>query len=104
MKIYQAGPDKPDLYEYEMCQEAYQWLVHWYEDGGYDGSGQAVALHQDGTVYVKNLDHCSCYGPFDSWETSCQKITVEELLRDKDSIHDIEIRDEIMTEVRKLLG
>lgn len=104
MQIYQVGSDVPELYDYELVDDDYEWLVHSYSNGYYDGYGQAVALHKNGTVYVKSLDHCSCYGPFDSWETSSLKITVEELLREKDSVHDIHISEDIMTKVRELLG
>ena len=67
MKIYQVGPDIPyDCPSEE--DERFEWLVYWYEDGGYDGSGEAVALGKDGLLYGFNLGHCSCYGPFDSWD------------------------------------
>lgn len=32
-----------------------QWLVYWYEDGGYDGSGEAVKLDKNGKLFRKSL-------------------------------------------------
>lgn len=101
-KIYNVGTEVP----YDLpTDDGLQWLVYLYEDyDGYSGGGQAVALTIDGTVLVKDLGHCSCYGPFDCWETSSQKITVEELLREKDDVHDIIIKEEIMSKAKELLG
>jgi len=80
-----------------------QWLVYSYEDyDGYSGGGQAVALTNDGMVLVKDLGHCSCYGPFDGWGD--KPITVEELLRAKEDVHDLQIMEDVMVKVRELLG
>ena len=34
--------------------------------GDYDGSGEAVAMGEDGKLYFHNLGHCSCYGAVES--------------------------------------
>lgn len=106
MKIYNVG--KVELCEYDFSeikdQIKYEWMVYWYDQDGYDGSGEAVALGKDGVLYCKNLGHCSCYGPMESWETGCSQLTVEEFFRDKDSIFDYDCKEAIKKEVRSLLG
>ena len=105
MKIYNVGKDVP----YDLPSEddsTYVWLVFDYEDGGYDGQGTAVALGVDGLIYVKDLSHCSCYGPFDGfgygkWSPG---VTIMEYMRPKDSVHDMDIVDVIHQKVVKLLN
>lgn len=101
MKIYQVGPDVPyDLSE----DDRFEWIVHYYEDGGYDGSGEAVGLcKDDGLLYIKNLGHCSCYGPMDGGMESGDKMTVAEFLKDKDDIHSYDARTEIKDKVKELV-
>lgn len=101
MQIYQVGPDAPyDLVE----DDRFEWCVYWYEDGGYDGSGEAVALcKEDGLLYVKNLGHCSCYGPMDGGLDSGDKITRENFLSEKDDIISYDARKEIKEKVRELI-
>jgi hypothetical protein len=102
VKIYQIGPDVPyDLSE----DERFEWIVHYYEDGGYDGSGEAVGLcKDDGLLYVKNLGHCSCYGPMDGGMESGDKYTVEQFLSDKDDIMFYDPGKEMKDKVKELLG
>ncbi len=103
MRIYNVGTDELSDWDFnEVKEEKYKWIVYWYENGGYDGSGEAVAMDQDGLLHCKNLGHCSCYGPMDSWETGCATMTVEEFLKDKDSIMDYDCKDEIKKQVRRL--
>lgn len=107
MRIFQVGRDALQEWEWAIKEDDYEWFVYDYEDagyGGYDGYGQAVALRRDGVVVVKSLDHCSCYGPMDCWETSSYKVTVEEFLREKDSIHDIRCSDAIMSKAKELFS
>lgn len=40
-------------------------VVGWYGTGYYEGAGDALVRFDDGTFALKNLGHCSCYGP---WE------------------------------------
>lgn len=103
MKIYNVGPDELCDWDLEQVGEGYDWLVYWYEVGCYDGDGEAVALRKDGMVEIKCLGHCSCYGPMDDWATGISEVSLEELLRDKDSVHDIAVREEIMSKVRELV-
>lgn len=98
-KIYSIGPD--ECYDVPNS-EGLQWLVYWYESGYYDGQGQAVALWEDGSVTVKDLSHCSCYGPFDSWGKD--NVTIEEVLREKDDVHDLDIMEDIMVKIRELMN
>ena len=104
MKIYQVGPDVPyDLPGED--NEQFEWVVFWYEDGGYDGSGEAVALcKDDGLLYIKDLGHCSCYGPMDGGMESGDKMTVEKFLEDKDDIHSYDARKEIKDKVSELVS
>jgi len=103
MRIYNVGKDELSDWDFnEVKQEKYKWIVYEYENGGYDGSGHAVAMDQDGLLHCKDLGHCSCYGPMDSWETGCSTMTVEEFLKDKDSIFDYDCKDEIKKQVRRL--
>jgi len=104
MKIYQVGPDTP----YDLPGEdnqRFEWLVYWYEDGGYDGSGEAVAFCKDeGMLYVRNLEHCSCYGPLDGGMESGVKYPVEKFLEEKDDIFTYDARKEIKEKVSELLA
>lgn len=99
-KIYNVGTDV----SYDLpSEDGLQWLVYSYSDyDGYSGGGQAVALWEDGFVTVKDLGHCSCYGPFDSWGKD--NITIEEVLREKDGIHDLDIMEDIMVKIRELMN
>lgn len=104
MKIYQVGPNVPYDLPGEENQD-FEWVVFWYEDGGYDGSGEAVGLRkQDGLLYVKNLEHCSCYGPMDGGLESGGLFTVEEFLNHKDNVLDFDARKEIKDKIAELLG
>ena len=102
MKVYQVGPDCP--YDLPDQDERYEWLVYYYEDWGYDGSGEAVALTKDGYLQHYDLGHCSCYGPFDAWGNSSGQTTVEEYFRESDNIHDPDYKDEVKIKVAELLG
>lgn len=67
--------DVPLCYCYPKDDD-YVWLVTDYHDWGYEGSGEAVGLRVDGqTLDIWNLNHCSCYGPFDN---SFETITVDQ--------------------------
>lgn len=80
MMQYEVGPDA--LGEpYELNVEKYVWLIAWYEDYGYEGGGMAAALRKDGIVEYKNLGHCSCYGPTDSWDADSTKVELAEFLK-----------------------
>lgn len=102
--IYQVGPDT--VYEEaEIRQdERYEWFVYWYENGGYDGSGEAVALcKEDGLLHTWNLGHCSCYGPLDGWATGGEKVTIYEYTREKDDIMTPDAMDCLKKKVAELL-
>lgn len=102
VEIYNVGQDVP--YDLPDQDERFEWLVYWYEDGGYDGNGECVGYNkEDGMLYTKNLGHCSCYGPFDGWGTDCTKVTPEEFFRDKDSIFDPDNMDVIKKKVAELI-
>ncbi|MGL6101353.1 MAG: hypothetical protein ACRC0G_17240 [Fusobacteriaceae bacterium] len=43
-------------------------VIGWYCPGSYEGSGEAIIVFNDGTVKLRGLGHCSCYGPWDDVE------------------------------------
>jgi hypothetical protein len=97
MDVYQVGPDDPD----ECPRSEYLWMVHHYTIGSWEGSGTAVALRPDGKLDIFYLGHCSCYGPFDRLDPDT--VTVDEFLREPDSVHDPNYQSEIVNKVRELL-
>lgn len=103
MKIYNVGTDVPYGLPSEE-NDGYVWLVYEYRDEGYEGYGEAVMLGIDGLIHIKGLDHCSCYGPFDCWETNLSKMTVDEYCRSKDNVHDYVGSPTIESKVKELLG
>jgi hypothetical protein len=103
-EIYNVGPDT--VYEEKeiLQDERFLWVVYWYESGSYEGDGEAVALHTDGTLHTFSLSHCSCYGPFEDWGNSTSKgMTIKEFMREKDSIFDLDFKEEVKVKVKELL-
>ncbi len=104
MKIYNVGPDELSEWDFQdRLKEGYVWFVYYYEEGSYEGSGEAVALREDGTLDLHNLGHCSCYGPMEEWP-SATKMDVTEYLRPKDSVFDYEAMEAVDKKVRELLS
>lgn len=105
MQIYNVGPDSFDESDFEniLRDYEYKWIVVYYINYGWEGDGELLALGMDGVLHHKALGHCSCFSPLDEWD-QCEKITIEEFLRVKDSIHDIEFREEVDEKVRSLLA
>lgn len=106
MLVFSVGPD--DLNEWDLQdvmnnQEKYVWFVYWYENYGYEGSGEAVALDKDGHLQYSDLGHCSCYGPMESFPSKTF-MTVEEFFVVKENIHDLDFKDEIKEKVKSLLA
>ena len=106
MEKFSVGPDEIKSYYIKINEDLYEWLVYWYKDNYYDGEGEAVALRKsDGKLAIKNLMHCSCYGPMDCWETGATiVVSIEEWLRPKDSIFDVDCMDSIKVKVNSLLS
>lgn len=101
--LHKIGPDDPWITEDET--KSFYWIVHWYEQGNYDGSGEAVGLNKDdGLLYFKNLSHCSCYGPMDGWPGDATKYSVEDFLAEQDDIMVEDPRYELKKKVRELIG
>jgi len=63
--VHDLGPDELNEYAMENIPDDLIYLVYWYENGGYDGSGVAVWKAPNGKFGWENLSHCSCYGPCD---------------------------------------
>ena len=98
MKIYCLNDE---AYGDHFQESLYEWKAYWYEDHGYDGSGEAVALGKDGFLYTENLGHCSCYGPFeDGMERMC---SVEDFLGSLDTVHGYVSYKELESKVAELL-
>lgn len=93
MQIYSVGPNTDT---YSAPTDGYEWCVYWYEIGDYCGYGQAI--YYDGKdLWSQGLDHCSCYGPF---ESSLVKVVL-----DSDNVLDKDIEhEEIRNKVKELLG
>lgn len=72
MKIYSVGVDKTD--DYGFVPDKTIWMVYWYSQGDWEGSGSAYAKDSDGNYWFLNLGHCSCYGAFDSSEKHWEKL------------------------------
>lgn len=105
MRIYSVGPDElPEEDLNEIAMEKYIWMVYWYEMDFYKGQGEAVLLGKDGRLYVRNLGHYSNGGPLDDWEDDRSVMTIEELLRKKDNIHDFDCKDAVKDMVRSLFA
>ena len=104
MKIYNVGPDELSEWDFDdRLKEGYVWFVYWYENGGYDGHGEAVALREDGTLDLHDLGHCSCYGPLEEWPSTVA-MSPEEYVRPKDSVWDYESKDAVFQKVSELLS
>jgi hypothetical protein len=74
---YSVGPD--DLSIGDRFKDA-DWVVYWYQDGGYDGRGTLVWKQGD-KYETTNLGHCSCYGPLDSLD-ACACCTLTQVLEE----------------------
>lgn len=86
MKLYNVGVDELSKYELdEIDATRFVWMVYWYEGGGHEGSGKAVALGNDGLLYGKSLGHCSCYGLTEGG-FDCKGQTMEEFLAPKEHL------------------
>lgn len=106
VEMFKVGPDELNEWDLNEVKDdpRFEWFVYWYQDGGYDGQGDALALcKEDGLLYYKDLSHCSCYGPMEGWSTGSTKYTVEQFFEDSDSIFAWTVRDEIKAKVTELL-
>lgn len=82
-------------------QNDYYFLVTDYEEGYYDGNGEAIAFGKDGKLYFSNLGHCSCYGPLDEFPNG-GSLSVEEFIEQGSSVLD-ETSDPLRSKVLSLL-
>jgi|ERR1035437_4411368 hypothetical protein len=55
-------------------------LWYWYKQGDYEGSGNALALGDNGLYYVESLSHCSCYGPVENFQLTDPYPSLEAIL------------------------
>lgn len=101
MQVYCLRDELSEWNWNNINKDDYQWAVYWYENGGYDGSGELVALGKDGFLYYTNLGHCSCYGPL---EAGLSKTTEEEFFKDKDDIWQKDWNASIKDKVKELMG
>jgi hypothetical protein len=100
MKVFQVGPDELGFSIKD--EQEFDWVVYYYEQGDYDGNGEAVAL-KNGVLYVQNLGHCSCYGPMDDGLEGGDQMTLEQFWNVKEDIHQHDMMEEIKEKVIELL-
>lgn len=55
-------------------------VIYWYENWGYEGRGQALAL-KDGKWYLHSLSHCSCNDPVSGFRFNSGEDTPEAWLK-----------------------
>lgn len=101
MKIYNIGPDGLSDYDLNELDLELEWLVVFYENGGYDGGGEAVG-YANGKLHFQDLGHCSCYGPMDGGFTN--EHSVEDFKQQLDSVHGYITEDAVEAKVLELLG
>jgi len=99
MKVFNVGPDKLGDWELDRVGHAYRWFVYRYEEGCWDGSGKAVGMKEDGTLWLFDLSHCSCYGPLDNAPDQID----EDTLLSPTSVYDPDVPAEVVAKVRELL-
>lgn len=57
-----------------------QFAIYHYTDDGYSGHGVCLS-YKDTKWYIKDLGHCSCYGPFDSFNLKKPYDTLKRAIR-----------------------
>lgn len=78
-------------------------IVYWYKsDGSYDGEGTACIKCRNGTWFVMDLGHCSCYEPLDPNDCYVVEVAVDELIS-PESVHDIEIPSELRKKLAEIV-
>lgn len=77
---YAELKDALDEFDKKYIKDNVVFVVHDYEAGCYDGSGNAISKNADGKWDYNCLGHCSCYGPTDSFESGGQYASLDDLL------------------------
>ncbi len=105
MHIYNVGEKELPGWDLgEIDPEKFEWFVYEYDPWGqYEADGQGVAYGKDGFLYCKDLGHCSCYTAMCGWQNEAIKMTVEEFIRDKDSIFDYTVSEAVLVKVKELI-
>jgi len=88
-KFYSVGPDElTDEDQVALSGGQYDWVVYWYENYGYDGSGEAVGLLDGRRVLeIFDLGHCSCYGPLEDWQYGKWRVvSVREFMASREEV------------------
>lgn len=80
-EIVSIGPDEDGAY---FKEEGAKFIVYWYENYGYEGSGDAIACDKDGQLWHQGLSHCSCNDP---WDDGWCKVDIGDI--HSDSVHDL---------------
>lgn len=63
MTIHKVGHSEISNEELAGVAHDAEWVVYAYQQGAWEGSGWAVWKSLAGEFFIKNLSHCSCYGP-----------------------------------------
>ena len=61
--IEHALNDELSDYDLDKIKQYFKEIWHDYEDGGYDGRGNMLAIDYENRLYLFDLGHCSCDGP-----------------------------------------
>jgi hypothetical protein len=88
-EVYQTGRD--EIYFHgEDWVGRFKWIVYDYEDHSddYYGTGEAMALTNDGKLMSYDLGHCSCYGPLNDMSSGDGSIVDRKtFLASQDDVH-----------------
>ncbi len=103
-KWHQLGPDPLVLFEWNTNNlKLADWVVYWYREDGYEGSGVLVCKWATGEYGMTNLSHCSCYGPIDD---APHTFTLKAILADLESSpedYDYAENSAVLAKVRELI-
>ena len=77
-ETYELFTDEYDMKEIVADFGLPDAVFYWYVSGSYEGSGALLAI-KDGKWFDKELGHCSCYGPLDSFAKSIKEYVHESL-------------------------
>lgn len=71
IRTYALNDELDEKYELDELTTDITFVVYWYEQGSYDGSGMLFGRYDNGDIAFKDLGHCSCYGPMDK---GCERL------------------------------
>lgn len=80
-RCYAIGPDALTKDEEAVISHngTAKCMVYWYHNDGDEASGAAFVILPGGTIELWHLDHCSCHGPTQNYDT--ERLTAEDALK-----------------------